>query len=406
MAPRIDLLDPEFWRGDPQEAFAWMREQKGLHRDSGFVAVVRHADVIAVERDDATFSSRGIYRVVPSPMEETMISHDNPRHLEQRRLVGPQLTPKAVNGRSDDTDALIDELVGAVVDGTEDRVEVIDAWAAQLPARTTARLLGLPEDRWTDLKSWSERQMRIDMRERDERIGADFYDSVREMFTFVAEEVPQRRGCPVPESFLDIWANASIGDEPMSPEVVFNEFGLFVSGGAETTRTAIAHGLRLFCDHPDQWEAMAADPSLVPNAVEEVLRHVTPLNNMHRLAVTDAEVNGQPVAAGERLMLVYPSANKDESVFEDAQRFDITRPNADKHVAFGNGTHFCVGAHVARSSLVGLFTRLSGSITDLRVVTEPDVEPNIFARAVRSFTLGFNRRERLGSGRSATPSAG
>lgn len=392
MAPYIDLLDPEFWRSDPQEAFAWMREHDPLHRNAGFVAVTRHADLVAVERDDATFSSRGIYRVVPSPEEQTMISHDNPRHLAQRRLVGPRLTPKAVAGRGDETDALLDELVDTALDGDAEQVEVIDAWAGQLPARTTARLLGVPDERWRDVKSWSERQMRIDMRERDEAIAMDFYSSVREMFEFVAGEHAAHQGCPMPESFLEIWANAEVDGTPMSPEIAFNEFGLFVAGGAETTRTAIAHGLRLFCDHPDQWEAMAGDPSLVPNAVEEVLRHVTPLNNMHRIATTDAEVNGLPVSKGERMMLVYPSANKDETMFADAQRFDITRENADRHVAFGNGTHFCVGAHVARYSLVGLFTRLTGAITNLRPVVEPDVEPNIFARAVRSFELGFDRR--------------
>ena len=389
--PDIDMLDPEFYRSDPQDAYAWMRANDPLHRNSGFVAVTRHADVIAVERDDATFSSRGIYRVVPSPQEQTMISHDNPRHLAQRRLVAPILTPKAVAERGDQTNALIDELVDYAVSGS-DSMEVVEAIAAQLPARTTARLLGVPEERWRDVKSWSERQMRIDMRERDAQIAADFYDSVREMYTFVATEHAARAGCPAHESFLDVWSNATINDEPITAEIAFNEFGLFVAGGAETTRTAIAHGLRLFCDHRDQWDAMAADPSLVPNAVEEVLRHVTPLNNMHRMATRDTDIAGHAIAKGERLMLLYPSANKDTAVFDDAQRFDISSPNADKHVAFGNGTHFCVGAHVARYSLIGLFTRLSARITNLRPITEPDVEPNIFARAVRSFELGFDLR--------------
>ena len=167
-----------------------------------------------------------------------------------------------------------------------------------------------------------------------------------------------------------------------------HEVGLFISGGAETTRTAISHGLRAFVDHPDQWEAMAADPSLVPGAVEEVLRWVTPLNNMFRRAAADDAIGGQPIRRGDRIIMLYPSANRDEAVFADPFTFDIRR-NPNPQIAFGFGTHLCVGTHVARTTLTTVFAELSRRITDLRVVTEPDVEPNIFARAVRSFRLGY-----------------
>jgi cholest-4-en-3-one 26-monooxygenase len=167
--------------------------------------------------------------------------------------------------------------------------------------------------------------------------------------------------------------------------------GLFIAGGAETTRTAISHGLRAFVDHPDQWEAMAADPSLVPGAVEEVLRWVTPLNNMFRRAAVDAEVGGRAIHRGDRIVLLYPSANRDEAVFDDPFRFDIRR-SPNPHVAFGFGTHLCLGTHVGRTTLAEVFGQLSQRITNLRVVTEPDVEANIFARAVRSFELGFDLR--------------
>jgi cytochrome P450 family 142 subfamily A polypeptide 1 len=169
------------------------------------------------------------------------------------------------------------------------------------------------------------------------------------------------------------------------------EVGLLVAGGAETTRTAIAHGLRAFCDHPDQWELMASDPAVVPSAVEEVVRWVSPLNNMFRTAARDTEVNGQPVAAGERLALLYPSANRDAAVFDDPDRFDITR-NPNSHIAFGHGTHFCLGANLARIELRLLLEEMAAMVTELRPVTEPDVEPNVFARAVRRFDLAFTRR--------------
>ena len=170
-----------------------------------------------------------------------------------------------------------------------------------------------------------------------------------------------------------------------------HEVGLFISGGGETTRTAISHGLRAFVDHPEQWEAMAADPSLVPDAVEEVLRWVTPLNNMFRRAAADDRIGGQPVGRGDRIIMLYPSANRDEAVFDDPFTFDIRR-SPNPQISFGYGTHLCVGTHVARTTLAAVFGQLSQRITDLRAGGEPDVEPNIFARAVRSFQLGFSAR--------------
>lgn len=153
----------------------------------------------------------------------------------------------------------------------------------------------------------------------------------------------------------------------------------------------IARALRTFCDHPDQWEAMAADPGLVPGAVEEMIRWVTPLNNMFRTAAADTEVGGRAIAEGDRLVLLYPSANRDEAVFADPFRFDITR-SPNPHLGFGFGTHFCLGASLARYELQLLFTELSHRFTNLRVVTEIDGEENIFANAVRSLTLGHDRR--------------
>jgi cytochrome P450 family 142 subfamily A polypeptide 1 len=232
--------------------------------------------------------------------------------------------------------------------------------------------------------------MRIDMRERDGAIFTDFIDANMEFVAALGPVAMERHGCPAHDLIGD-WVNAKIDGEPLSPAAIVHEVGLFISGGAETTRTAISHGLRAFVDHPEQWEAMAADPSLVPSAVEEVLRWVTPLNNMFRRAGSDAVLGGQQIRRGDRLVLLYPSANRDESVFDRPFDFDIRR-DPNPHLAFGFGTHLCVGTHVARTTLAAVFGQLSQAFTDLHVVTEPDVERNIFARAVRSFELGFRRR--------------
>jgi len=190
---------------------------------------------------------------------------------------------------------------------------------------------------------------------------------------------------------VSIWANAELGGGPMDTSVLVQETGLFISGGAETTRTVIARGLYELTRHPAAWEAMAAGTDAIPAAVEEIIRWVTPLNNMFRTATRDAQIAGTAVRQGDRVILLYPSANRDESVFDDPYAFDIARqPNP--HVAFGFGTHFCLGASLARLELRTLFTHLARRITNLRILTEPDIEPNIFVGAVRSFRLGFDRR--------------
>ena len=151
----------------------------------------------------------------------------------------------------------------------------------------------------------------------------------------------------------------------MEQSVMVQETGLFISGGAETTRTVVARGLIELTRHPEQWEAMAADPRSLPGAVEELIRWVTPLNNFFRTATRDVRIADTEVHAGDRVILLYPSANRDEAVFDDPYTFDIRR-NPNPHVAFGFGTHFCLGASLARLELRMLFEQLTRRITNLR----------------------------------------
>ena len=379
-----DLLDPELYRDDPHHLWTQMRAEEPVYRDeaNGLWALTRHRDVLEAERRSGEFSSRGCYRANVGIQEANMIAHDDPRHTAQRRLVLGRFTPAAVRARGEEMQGLIDELVDAIAGrGT---LEVIDDLAAPLPSRLTCRLIGFPEDEWPVVKSWSERLMRIDDRRSSDNIHGLMSASI-ELYTRVQAEVLARRECPR-DDLLSVWSNATIDGEELPVDTVFHEAGLFVSGGAETTRTVIAHGLRAFCDFPEQWELLAQRPELVPTAVEELLRWVTPLNNMFRTVVRDTEIGGQAMAAGDRVMLLYPSANRDESVFDEPFRFDVTR-DPNPHLAFGNGTHFCLGATLARQLLKLLFVTLTSRFTDLRVLREPDVEPNIFARAVRSFDM-------------------
>lgn len=391
--PAFDLLDPEFYLGDPHAAFAWMRANEPVYRDeiNGLWAVSRHADVYDVERRDGDFVSGRGYRSFYSPGETNMIAQDDPRHAAQRQLVSRRFTPKAVRRHEPWLTGTITRLIDGFGDSGE--VEVVDALAAQLPCRLTARLLGWDEDRWSDIKSWSERLMRYDAVARDSDTLMGMMNAIVEFNTDLQVMVGERRGCPVDDTsdLVSVWANATIDGVPLDPETVMHETGLFISGGAETTRTVISRALRTFCDHNGQWELLAARPELVPGAVDEMIRWVTPLNNFFRTAARDTTIGDQPVDEGDRVILLYPSANRDEDVFDEPMRFDVTRrPNP--HLGFGFGTHYCLGASLARFELGLLFEQLTQRITNLRVVTDTDDEANIFACSVWSFTLGFDWR--------------
>jgi len=387
-----DLLDPDLYRRDPHDVWGWMRSNEPVYRDerNGLWGVTRHANLMDVERRSTVFVSGQGYRAVWSPSEINMIAQDDPRHRQQRMLVQGDLTKKSVEARRAEVDDLVTEVVDSALDDGATQMEVVDAVAGQVPARLTARLLGFPESRWSDLKSWSERLMRTDMRERDGLVFREFIAANTEFVEALGEVAREKYASPG-DDLISAWIHGRIDGEPLPPEAIAHEVGLFISGGAETTRTAIGHGLRVFVDHPEQWEAISADPDLVPGAVEEVLRWVTPLNNMFRRAVADDRIGDQPVERGDRIIMLYPSANRDEAVFDDPYRFDIRR-SPNPHIAFGFGTHLCIGTHVARATLAAVFGQMSTRITDLRVVSEPEVERNIFARAVVSFDLGFTQR--------------
>jgi len=388
--PLVNLLDPTWWQADPQEQYQELLAYEGLWRDegSGFWCVARHADLLEAERDPKRFSSDKHYRVEPSVEETTMISQDDPGHLAQRRMINRRFTPRATRAHGDHYRAMIRDLIDNAVDehNSNGAVEVIDALAAQLPCRVTAELIGFGQERWREVKSWSERQMRIDRRYHEPELLNDLIASIEEWAAVMQQVLPERAASPQDDLFSD-WLGAD-----MDFMTMVQETGLMIAGGAETTRTVIAHGLRAFVDHPESWEAIAADPALIPPAVEEMIRFVTPLNNMFRRVAVDTELSGTPLAEGDRIALIYPAANRDPRGFDEPGRFDISR-DPNPHLSFGHGTHFCLGANLARIELRLLLEELAPRITNLRVVNEPDVEPNIFARAVRSFDLAFDLRD-------------
>jgi cholest-4-en-3-one 26-monooxygenase len=391
--PTVDLLDPEFYRRNPHDVWTWMRANEPVYRDerNGLWGISRHADAIFVERRAERFPSAHAYRAISTPSEMNMIAQDDPGHKAQRMLVQRFFAPGVLARRADElrdtVNEILDGLFGRPGERTGERVsfEVIDAIAGRLPAILTCRLLGYPDDSWPLLKRWSEQLMRTDMRERSGDTFMEFVTANLSLRSSVKDMIAAKRADPG-DDLLTVWSQAELNGAPMPFDSVFHEVGLFVSGGSETTRTTIAHGLRTFVDHPDQWEALLDDPTLVDSAVEEVIRWVTPLNNFFRRCIEPTELGGRTINPGDRVILLYPSANRDEDVFADPFRFDISR-SPNPHISFGNGPHTCIGAPLARLSLRVLFAELAARCHTLEVVSEPDVEANIFARAVRHFDL-------------------
>ncbi|HET9611001.1 MAG TPA: cytochrome P450 [Acidimicrobiales bacterium] len=388
--PVIDLLDGDFYVNDPHATYRWMRERSPVHWDAvnELWGVARYDDVVDVERRKDVFinsdQDKGGYR--PNiPADPAIIGLDDPLHHQRRNLVSRRFTPRAVTAREDHVRATVRSLVDAV-EANGGQAEVVGELAAPLPAMTIAWLLGFPEERWPELKDWSERTIALGGGPR--YFNQDGMAAAMEFAQAASELHAEKLRCPA-DDIMTIWTTASVDGEPITVDTVISDCLLLLDGGAETTRTVIARTILDLIAHPDQWEALksGADPAV---ATEEFIRWVTPIHNMCRVAAVDTEVGGQAVEAGQQLVLMYSSANRDPAHFDDPERYDVTRtPN--NHIAFGFGTHFCLGAALARMEIRLFFTELVRRVRSMRLVpgTEPVEMPNAFVYGLRSAHVEF-----------------
>lgn len=395
MQPPIDLLSPSF-HIDPWDAYEWMREHDPIFWDetNQLWGLARHHDILDVEHRNEIFSSAHGYRSSEVVGEDNIIALDEPRHRAQRALVAKRFTPTAARSQRAWIDELVAELCTQPLE--HGRMEVVSELAGPLPAMWISEALGFGADRWPDVMSWSERMAFHDALEpggaRDMAAGAavqEFGAAVGVLLSDLFSN-PAQSGCPM-DALIPTWATAEIDGRQLSYDTVLWETLLFIVGGAETTRTALVHGLHAFAENPDQWELLHSNPELITSAVEEVVRWVTPLNNMFRTALADTTIGDTPISGGDRIMLLYPSANRDASVFDDPDRFDISR-NPNRHLGFGHGTHHCIGANTARTELASALSYLAARITNLTPVAPPKVEANVFARSVTNYELTFDLR--------------
>jgi cytochrome P450 family 142 subfamily A polypeptide 1 len=389
--PTIDLLDGDFYANGPYATYAWMRDHAPLYWDgiNELWGVSRYDDVVEVEKRKDVFinsdQKKGGYR--PNiPADPAIIGLDDPLHHVRRNIVSRRFTPKAAGGWEPEIRAKVTTMLDAVA-AKGGAAEIVGDLAAPLPAMMIGRLLGFPEARWPELQRWSEQTIALGG-------GPRYHDEAGmaaaiEFFGVATELHAEKLRCPA-DDVMTIWTRAQVDGEPLDPATVASDCLLLLDGGAETTRTVIARIILQLIGQPDEWEKLRSGIDMAV-AVEEMIRYVTPIHNMCRVATRDVDIAGGTVPEGHQVVLMYGSANRDPRQFDDPERFDLSRrPN--NHVAFGFGTHFCLGAALARLEIRVFFEELARRVRSLRLTpgTAPVEMPNAFVYGLRSAHVDFD----------------
>ncbi len=386
-APEIALTSGEFWGTDPQDALAWLRDHDPVHwDDAGQVwGISRYDDVKAVATNPQTFSNAGGIRPDTGPIA-MMIDMDDPEHLRRRKLVNKGFTPQRVR----DLEPRIVEVVDGLIDQVAERGEcdfVADI-AAWLPLVMIGDALGVePEDHPT-LLQWSDDLMR-GQGQTDDALVTAMANAFEGYVGYIVGVIEDRRGCPR-DDLMSVLVHAEIDGDKLDDDALIHESLLILIGGDETTRHVISGGMYQLLADRSRYERLLADRSLIGSAVEESLRWVSPIKNMARTATRDVELHGKTIREGQKLLLLYPSANRDSAQFTDPMTFDIARSPND-HVAFGFGPHFCLGAALARLELNVAFERVLERLPDIRLAdgAEPELRPASFVSGYESMPVEF-----------------
>lgn len=380
-ARSIDLLAGDFYGNAARETHAWMRRDAPVYLDTnGLWGIATYDGVLAAGRDPVTFSNAGGSRPDTGPLP-WMIDMDAPDHLKRRKLVNRGFTPGRVRAGEEGVRGICDELIDRVCEQGE--CDLVEDLAAPLPMIVIGDMLGVaPEDR-DDLLRWSD-DMLGSLSGDPERIEAAAV-AFGEYSGYARRTIAARRERPT-DDLISVLVQAEVdGDRLDDDELVFETLLLLV-GGDETTRHVISGGLEQILCHPGEKQKLLDDPGLTATAVEEMLRWVTPIKNMHRTITREVELSGQRLRAGDKALLLYESANFDESHFDDPERFDVERSPND-HLAFGFGPHFCLGASLARLEVRVMLEQLLQRLPDLELATDEPL--SYFLSGVETMPVRF-----------------
>jgi cytochrome P450 family 142 subfamily A polypeptide 1 len=392
--PAVRLLDRFFYL-DPHPGFRWMREQAPVYwdasADGGLWGISRYDDIMEVSRSPELFCSGKSSRPERDSWIPSMINLDDPLHKRRRNLVNKGFTPRRVA----DHEPMLRRLAKQLVDGISERGECdfVRDVARWIPMVVIGDMLGVaPEDRETLLR-WSDELLgggeiaeltdEAEIRARQGAVAMEYWAYARKV-------IADRRQHPR-DDLMSILVHAELDGDRLGEDEILQESLLILIGGDETTRHVMTGGLLELIRNPDEKRKLIRDPRKIVGAVEEMLRWVSPIQNMNRTLVRDTVLRGQRLREGDRLLLLYPSGNRDASEFPDPDRFDIERePN--RHVAFGGfGTHHCLGATLARLELRVLFEELLPRLPDIELATSDPlpVRPSSFIVGLEAMPVRF-----------------
>ena len=410
LEPPAPLADLElFTQGQPYGAFAKLREEapicwhpeplKGQPDGPGFWAVTRYHDVRTVELDTETFSSQrgGINMAYGAPETRhpllypatlnTMICLDQPYHLPLRRAHMPFFTPAYVQKLR----RRVEEKIDFLLDGMEDagpRLDMVRHFSAELPLFTLSEMLGIPEVDRPKLVGWmhhlelaADTIAKNNLGDIDPALLMTFMTSIQEMFDYGREILRERRAAPR-EDLLSAIANAVIDDEQLSEPFLDGSWLLIVFAGNDTTRNSLSGAMKLLTEFPDQKQKLLDNPALISGMVDEAIRMVSPVIHMRRTATRDTALAGQKIAEGEKVIMWYGAANRDETVFENPDQFDVKRANAGDHIAFGLGPHVCLGQRIANMQLEAAYKKLLARFPNVTWTGDIEMAPNNFVHAI------------------------
>ncbi len=370
----IDIVDPDLYvqRGYPHEEWALLRSKAPVfyYQRPGvrpFWAITKHADIITISRQPELFrSSQYLFVTVEqegAPPDDMvflrqLLNMNPPEHALYRGVVNRRFTPRAVQRLSTQVEQVTTEVIQKIVDRTE--CDFVTEVAAKLPLAVIAEMFGIPRSDWELMFRLSNSMIAPSDPEfaGSETIEETLERARMEFFQYFSQLVEDRRREPR-DDIASTLANGTINGDPLPQFELLSYFALLIIAGNETTRNAISGGLYALIEHQDQFALLKANPQLmVKSAVEEILRWTSPVVQFTRIATADTELRGQTIREGDVVAMFYPSANRDEEVFDDPDRFDIRR-DPNPHLAFGMGEHYCLGANLARLELQAMFRLLA-----------------------------------------------
>lgn len=388
-----DLCDRSlFTAGPPYEIFRRFREEEPVAffpepDGPGFWGVFRYDDVVEVSRHPQQFTSAPSVFIQdpedPTVTQELLINQDPPRHTKLRKLVNRGFTPRQISALEPHVRAIV---VGLLDHATAmGRFDLVHDLAVELPLQVIAELVGVPHAERHKVFAWTERMMSNDDDDQA-AVQADAQVAIGEMFGYADQLIATRIGGEGSD-LLSVLLRADVDGEALTQFEVDVFFMLLMNAGSETTRNLITGGTLALFEHPDQRARLAEQPDLLPSAIEEMLRWVTPVMHFRRTALADREIAGQRIAAGDKVVMWYTSANRDEAQFPDADTFDIDRTPND-HVSFGaGGPHFCLGASLARLEARILFEEMLVRMPTLSQAGDPVRLRSNFINGIKSLPV-------------------